>query len=159
MPPRLPLVSSFQPALRRWKHSCRHPGLPWNRAADNFSIGCVIAELYLSRRLFDNDMQTDREFLAAVERLLGPYSREFAEKIEAKHSGVFSFHNGTVSLLYPPAGSVLSTSDYAESMRRLERIRPLAVSCVSCYSMRVPSHIEICRHKSMTHRCMIYFAS
>ncbi|EIW53406.1 kinase-like protein [Trametes versicolor FP-101664 SS1] len=101
-------------------------GLPWNRAADNFSIGCVIAELYLSRRLFDNDMQTDREFLAAVERLLGPYSREFAEKIEAKHSGVFSFHNGTVSLLYPPAGSVLSTSDYAESMRRLERIRPLA---------------------------------
>ncbi|KAH9848700.1 kinase-like protein [Lenzites betulinus] len=100
-------------------------GVPWNRAVDNFSIGCVIAEMYLAHSLFDPDIDSDREYLATVDRLLGPYPRAYAEGIESKYSGTFILVNN-VAIQYPPEGAVTTGVEFANSMRRLERVRPLS---------------------------------
>ncbi|KAI9065713.1 kinase-like protein [Trametes sanguinea] len=100
-------------------------GLPWSYPVDCFNIGCVIAELYLGRNLFDADIDGDREYLAAVERLLGAFPAGFARDVESHHPGHFAFSD-KVTVEYPPLGILLAAADYAEAMRRLERIRPLA---------------------------------
>ncbi|KAI9069266.1 kinase-like protein [Trametes sanguinea] len=101
-------------------------GLPWSYSIDSFGVGCVIAELYLGRQLFDGDIDTDREYIATIERLLGPFPETFAREIESKYPGVFTFEGTKVAVQYPPPCSLLSASDYADAMRRLERVKPLA---------------------------------
>ncbi|EIW63235.1 kinase-like protein [Trametes versicolor FP-101664 SS1] len=100
-------------------------GLPWFRKVDVFSIGCVIAELYLAHNLFSPSIEGDREYLAAVERVFGPYPLDYAEDAESKVPGTFALQNGA-SVQYPPPGISLAASDYADAMRRLEHARPLA---------------------------------
>lgn len=103
-------------------------GLPWGREADLFSVGCVVAESYLGHSLFDPQIDGDREYLAAVDRLVGPYPRQYAEGIESKFPGTFDLLGERALIRYPAPGSSPSTSDHVESLRRLERVRPLAVS-------------------------------
>ncbi|KAI0324868.1 kinase-like protein, partial [Cubamyces sp. BRFM 1775] len=100
-------------------------GIPWTSGVDSFAIGCVLAELYLSHNLFDPTIEDDREYLVATERLLGPFPREYAVAIESKYAGTFKIED-SVYVQFPPAHSVMLASDYAESLRRLEAIKPLA---------------------------------
>ncbi|OSD06155.1 kinase-like protein [Trametes coccinea BRFM310] len=100
-------------------------GLPWSYPVDCFGMGCVIAELYLGHNLFNPDIEGDREYLAAVERLLGAFPADFAREVEIRHPGHFSFSD-KASVEFPPLGTLLAAADYVEAMRRLERIQPLA---------------------------------
>ncbi|KAI9056618.1 kinase-like protein [Trametes sanguinea] len=99
--------------------------LPWSYPVDSFGVGCVLAELYLGRNLFDPQIESDREYLATIDRLLGPFAEQFARMVEARDPGTFAFSN-KASVQYPPPESVQLASEYAEAMRRLERVRPLA---------------------------------
>lgn len=47
-------------------------GLPWSESIDLFSLGCVLAEVYLGHRLFPFT-GTDLERLAVLERVIGPF--------------------------------------------------------------------------------------
>ena len=57
----------------------RIEGLPWGLPVDLFSLGCILSELYLGRRLF---IQTNSscQRLAILERILGPFPTAFASQ-------------------------------------------------------------------------------
>ncbi|KAI0661151.1 kinase-like domain-containing protein [Cubamyces menziesii] len=99
-------------------------GLPWTMNVDNFSIGCVVSELYLGRSLFDCEIESEREYLAAIDNLLGPFPEDFARAVERKYPGNFEF-DGRVTVNYPAPGAQ-AEEEYADAMRRLERVQPLA---------------------------------
>ncbi|KAL7281165.1 hypothetical protein ACG7TL_004473 [Trametes sanguinea] len=111
-------------------HGYRSPevvlGLPWSYPVDRFALGCVLTELFLGRNLFSSDIDGDREYLATIDRLVGPFPDRFARSIESNHPGVFAFGD-KVTVQYPSPGSLQSASEYAEAMRRLELVRPLGV--------------------------------
>ncbi|KAI0691975.1 kinase-like protein [Cerioporus squamosus] len=100
-------------------------GTVWSFGVDTFALGCVIAELYLGRDLFPADMM--REHLAMVDKLVGPFSEEYAHSIEDKLPGTFSFV-GRVAIRFPRAGVALSAEEHGEPMRRLENLKPLSAT-------------------------------
>ncbi|KAH9854427.1 kinase-like protein [Lenzites betulinus] len=99
-------------------------GLQWSFGIDTFAIGCVVAEMYLMGGLFDDCIEGDREHLAAMDKLLGPFPSDFANRLETAFAGTFSF-NGRITVQYPSPGVALSAA-HKESLRRLERLRPLS---------------------------------
>ncbi|KAI9062912.1 kinase-like protein [Trametes sanguinea] len=107
-------------------------GLPWSYAVDSFGVGCVLSELYLGHHLFDPQIASDREYLTAIERLLGPFPDELARTVESRNSGTFTFTSKAV-VQYPPPDVVQRVSEYTEAMRRLERVRPLAAQVHDIY--------------------------
>ncbi|KAI0359348.1 kinase-like protein [Trametes cingulata] len=104
-------------------------GLSWSFGVDVFAIGCVVAELYLMRRLLLGIVLDDREHLAHVNRIIGPFPEAYARAIEAKYSGTFAFSDGRVVVVYPPGGSTVSAADFVGVMRWLEQSKPLS-TCV-----------------------------
>ncbi|PIL33112.1 hypothetical protein GSI_04561 [Ganoderma sinense ZZ0214-1] len=48
-------------------------GLLWGPGVDVFAIGCIMAEMYIGRQLFSERNGDDREHLAALDRVLGPF--------------------------------------------------------------------------------------
>ncbi|KAI1792828.1 kinase-like protein [Ganoderma leucocontextum] len=100
-------------------------GLPWRYGVDVFAVGCVIAELYLGNQLFSSDISSDREHLAALDRVLGPFPRVFAHTIDECFPGTFSLDDH-VKVHYPSLDTVLTRDGHGAPMRRLERMRPLS---------------------------------
>ena len=94
-----------------------------------FAVGCIIAELYLGNQLFSGAISSDREHLAALDRVLGPFPRAFAQTIETRFPGTFRLDDDHVKVHYPSLDTVLTRDAYGAPMRRLERMRPLSVSC------------------------------
>ena len=102
-------------------------GLPWKFGVDVFAVGCVIAEIYLGNQLFSSDISSDREHLAALDRVLGPFPQAFAQMIDTRFPGTFSLNDYHVKVCYPSIDTVLTRDSHAAPMRRLERMRPLSV--------------------------------
>ncbi|KAI1782448.1 kinase-like protein [Ganoderma leucocontextum] len=100
-------------------------GLPWGFGVDVFAVGVVIAELYLGNQLFSGDISCDREHLAALNRVLGPFTRAYAHTIETRFPGTFNLNEGDVKVHYPPPNTTVTRDSYGAPMRRLERMRPL----------------------------------
>ena len=94
-------------------------------ALDVFTIGCVIAELYISGLLFPDAIDSPREHLAHVERILGEFPRDFALQYECRIPGTFQ---GLVkpAIIFPVNG--MDKEQILSAMQRLERTRPLRVS-------------------------------
>ncbi|KAI9062000.1 kinase-like protein [Trametes sanguinea] len=99
-------------------------GLPWSYGVDSFAIGCTIGELYTMTAIFEPDIEGDREYLAAIDRVLGPFPTGYATALEAKYPGTFCVAE-RVSVKYPPTLDGIPRSEDADAMRRLERIRPI----------------------------------
>ena len=93
-----------------------------------FAVGCIIAELYLGNQLLSNEISSDREHLAALDRVLGPFPRAFAQTIDARFPGTFRLDDNHVKVQYPSLDAVLTRDAHGAPMRRLERMRPLSVS-------------------------------
>lgn len=124
---------SFAVALRvsLWSEK----GLPWGFGVDVFAVGIVIAEIYLGKQLFPSDLGCDREHLAALDRVLGPFPRAYAHTIDTRFPGTFNLNDGVVKVHYPSPGTKVTRESYGVPMRRLECMRPLSVrSCLVCES-------------------------
>ncbi|KAI0683367.1 kinase-like protein [Cerioporus squamosus] len=100
-------------------------GLPWSSGVDVFAIGCIVAELYLGRSLFPAESMTDREHLATVDKLVGPFGEEYARSVEKKIPGTFVFGD-EVSVLFPASEVTLTAVEHAVPMKRLEDCKPLS---------------------------------
>ena len=88
----------------------------------------MIAEIFLGHQLFSSAMSCDREHLAAVDRVIGPFPRAYAQTIDTRFPGTFDLNDGVVKVHYPPLDSTVTRDTYGPPMRRLERLRPLSVS-------------------------------
>lgn len=77
--------------------------------------------------LFSRDIDGDREYLAAIERAVGPFPTDYADKIEAKYPGTFIVGD-KATVKYPPTESGRPTLEHAEPLRRLDLVRPISVS-------------------------------
>ena len=106
-------------------------GLPWSFEVDQFGIGCVLAEATMLSNLFDGDCESDREYLALVDRIVGPFPEDYAQVIERAIPGTFSF-NGRVKVLYPAHGAILTRQEHLKPVLRIERARPLSVRRLQC---------------------------
>ena len=102
-------------------------GVPWNCALDVFTIGCVAAELHLGKLLFPQGIESSREHLALVERIVCPFPMDFATRYESGHPGTFRI-DGTVTVVFPPGNAVLEKEKHGPAMRRIQCALPLAVS-------------------------------
>lgn len=71
-------------------------GLSWNEGVDVFALGCIIAELVMSDPLFPS-LGGQIERLAAIERTLGSFPPEFAQKAALKNPHVFCGKTGRIN--------------------------------------------------------------
>ncbi|KAI1789219.1 kinase-like protein [Ganoderma leucocontextum] len=101
-------------------------GLPWRFGVDVFAVGCVIAEIYLGNQLFSGDISSDREHLAALDRVLGPFPRAYAQTIEMRFPGTFNLDDNDVKVHFPSLDTALTRASHGVPMRRLARMRPLS---------------------------------
>ncbi|KAI9061813.1 kinase-like protein [Trametes sanguinea] len=115
-------------------------GLPWSYTVDMFSIGCLITELYIMSELFGRDIGCDEEYLAAIDRMLGPFPAAYARRIEAKRPGTFVIAD-KVSIRYPALDDGPPNADDAEAFRRLEHLRPLAAQIHDIVLFDLLSHL------------------
>lgn len=114
-----------------WYHNpdFPHPGLPWGVGVDTFAVRCIIAELYLGENLFPHTVACDKERLAVLDRVLGPFLEQFARHAEEKLPGTFNFDETGPTIMFQP--EPLDEWQMAESewtFKRLESMRPLSVS-------------------------------
>ncbi|KAJ7229265.1 kinase-like domain-containing protein [Mycena rebaudengoi] len=63
-----------------------NPGWEWTCVVDHFALGCVIAELALSRPLLPNTDQSVVEDLQAMEDAIGAFPEDMREKINEERS-------------------------------------------------------------------------
>lgn len=109
-------------------------GLPWSFGVDAFALGCVIAEIYLSSNLMSAKVESDREQLATINVLFGPFPVDYARGLEALSPGMFTFNDTAIAVRYPPGNEPISDPDsiadpdHAEALRRLELVQPISVS-------------------------------
>ena len=92
-----------------------------------FTIGCVAAELHLGKLLFPQGIESSREHLALVERIISPFTPAFATRYESNHPGTFRIC-GTATVLFPPDNALLEKEKHGPAMRRIQCALPLAVS-------------------------------
>ncbi len=110
-------------------------GLPWSHGVDTYAVGCVIAELYLTGNLFYPEIASDREHLALIERILGPFPLDFASTVEAMYPGTFRFdHSPTV--IFPPGGITFAGEQYARPMQRILDAQPISVCRIRILAFR-----------------------
>ncbi|KAI0359117.1 kinase-like protein [Trametes cingulata] len=100
-------------------------GLPWSFGVDSFGVGCVIAEVYLQHNVISMDIETDREQLATIDALVGPFPEAYARLIEEKVPGTFVFGD-VVSVKYPGEGKNPTDRIHTSALRRLSQVRPLS---------------------------------
>lgn len=91
-----------------------------------FGVGCVLAEVYVLRNVFDSECSSDREYLATIDRVVGPFPRDYAAEIEKQCPGTFAFRE-RVTVLYPPLGTTLLHESHVNPIIRIERSLPLSV--------------------------------
>ncbi|KAL1938418.1 hypothetical protein VTO73DRAFT_11658 [Trametes versicolor] len=93
--------------------------IPWSIGVDTFAVGCVLAETHLNETLFHPDLYYDWEHLAMVDRIAGPFPRDFARAIERGRSGVFRL-GSKVELIYPPANVRVQKDRLVAAMQRIK---------------------------------------
>lgn len=71
---------------------------------------------------------SDREQLAAVNILFGPFPEEYARGLDTLSPDIFEFNDTTVVVRYPPDKDSMSDPDHASALRRLELLQPISVS-------------------------------
>ena len=107
----------------------------YDRAVDTFAVGCIMAEVYTSRRLFPDGIASDREHIALVERVCGPFSCEYATELEKTAPGTFKIRNGVARVVYPD--DEFQEDVHGDGLRRLRQAKPVMVSHVAttliCY--------------------------
>lgn len=69
---------------------------------DAFSTGCVLAELYIGRQLFQY-AQSEIERLALLDRVLGPFPVALAQRAEGIRPGTFLIGD-VIRVAFPPRG-------------------------------------------------------
>ena len=104
--------------------------MPWSFEIDQFGIGCVLAEATMLRNIFEGDSESDREQLAFMDRIVGPFPEDYAAEVERVVPGTFSFC-GRVTVLYPAPGTPLTRAEHSKPVLRIERARPLSVRGLS----------------------------
>ena len=64
--------------------------MPWSYPVDVFAAGCVIAEFVLGQRLFA-PAGSSTEYLAMLDRILGPFPPAFVVRVQDDIRGKFVF--------------------------------------------------------------------
>ncbi|KAI0359242.1 kinase-like protein, partial [Trametes cingulata] len=117
-------------------------GLPWSFGVDAFGIGCVLAEVYLQYNVIRMDIESDREQLATIDALVGPFPESYARLVEEKVPGTFVFGD-TISVKYPGDGKDPTDHNHVSALRRLSQVRPLS-SCIHNSSLHDLVHKLMC---------------
>lgn len=104
-------------------------GLPWNTNVDVFAVGCVISEVYLGHQLLPRDIQSDREHLAVIDKVFGPFPEQYAREVEQKFAGTFTFGVRGPTVVFQPGDLKQLEQVDGVMLRRLEELRPIWV-CV-----------------------------
>lgn len=93
-------------------------GMGWSFPCDIWSIACILIQLYTGDALFQT--HENREHLAMMEKVLGPFPEYFIDKAD-RHSMKY-FHNGHIVF---PAEEVTSPYEREKQMVYLKRMRRL----------------------------------
>lgn len=93
-------------------------GMGWSFPCDIWSIACILIQLYTGDALFQT--HENREHLAMMEKVLGPFPEYFIDKAD-RHSMKY-FNNGHVVF---PAEEVTSPYEREKQMVYLKRMRRL----------------------------------
>lgn len=93
-------------------------GMGWSYPCDIWSIACILIQLYTGDALFQT--HENREHLAMMEKVLGPFPEYFIDKAD-RHSMKY-FHNGQIVF---PAEEVTSPYEREKQMVYLKRMRRL----------------------------------
>ena len=90
--------------------------MPWTCTIDNFAIGCVLAELWLLDPIFERGIESRREHLAIVDKVVGPFPEAFARNVEYYLPGTFSFKwDGRPSVVYPALDTTSGRGKYSNA--------------------------------------------
>ncbi|KAI0740116.1 kinase-like domain-containing protein [Earliella scabrosa] len=111
--------------VRRYRAPEITLGLPWTCNVDNFSLGCIIAELYLMGPFFPNELESDRQHLAIMEAILGYFPEDYARRVEERCPGTFTFDSAP-RVQFPSSGSACPTAEEVTFIKRVEKQKPLA---------------------------------
>lgn len=125
------MVSGYRKLINQISSYSESVGLPWTFSVDTFAIGCIIAELYLSQELLPRDIGSDREHLAILEKVLGPFPEVYARELEQTCAGTFTFSAQGASVVFPSYVSADSVKAHETTLKRLETIMPLSVCLLS----------------------------
>ncbi|KAH9854463.1 kinase-like protein [Lenzites betulinus] len=93
--------------------------MPYSLAIDTFAIGCVVAEVYLGKALFDPGIVSDLEHLAIADRISGPFPLDFAQAIERARAGTFRF-KPKIEVIFPPKNCKYPRSALVEAVHRFQ---------------------------------------
>ena len=110
----------------------RMEGLEWSYGVDTFALGCILAETAIGRRLVSPDFETDRENLALIDRVFGPFPSEYARQINLRLPATFEL-DGRVSVIFPAFGIHASREEMLGPVVRVDDARPVAVSVFVCF--------------------------
>ena len=96
-------------------------GLGWTYPCDLWSVGCILLELFTGEATFQT--HDNLEHLAMMERIFGPLPRVMTTRADRRTVGRFLTERG--DLRWPEDAA-------PDSLRAVERMRPLAVSSCAC---------------------------
>jgi len=93
-------------------------GIEWECPSDMWSVGCILVELYTGQTLFQT--HHNREHLAMIERVLGPFPPSMLRRASHNALKYFDDHGRVV---FPEPGSGVTTA-YVDAMKPLNVIIP-----------------------------------
>ncbi|KAI1783977.1 kinase-like protein, partial [Ganoderma leucocontextum] len=99
-------------------------GMRFGYGVDVFAVGCVLAEVHLNRPLFPYDIADDREHLAVVERVCGPFPVTFVADFDKRRPGYFLVEDELAFVPYP--GEAFKADVHGDAVRRLWSAKPIS---------------------------------
>lgn len=100
-------------------------GIPWDLPVDAFSVGCVLAELYMGRPLFLSCLDS-LERLAAIEVVVGYFPTAL---IKASRKAKRLFHKASPQrVTFPPSDVDVDDMETSEAVARIAGLSHISVS-------------------------------
>lgn len=95
----------------------------WNEVSDQWSIGCILMELYSGNQLFET--HEEQEHLALIERIIGPLPSSVVDRAsKSSRDKWFKRDSGGFRLAWPDNSSAPSSERHVASQRRLPKQVP-----------------------------------
>ncbi|KAI1784736.1 kinase-like domain-containing protein [Ganoderma leucocontextum] len=99
-------------------------GMRFGYGVDTFAVGCMLAEVQLNRPLFPYEIADDREHLALVERICGPFPFAFVADFEKQYPGYFHIEDDIAFVAYP--GKPFNANVHNDALCRLRCATPIS---------------------------------
>lgn len=130
-------------------------GLKWSSSVDGYSVGCILAEIYLGRQLF-SPTRDAMERLACIQRVYGPWPPNFYQSANEHCPGVFLPNEPRINYPHLHSDPKTAPPNIRNALDRIESHLPLCVSLTTVLYAQSPTQkIHIRRQRSPIHRYTI----